>query len=139
MPCVCPSNPPSTPPARPGRRVRLRRVVQAALLLAGGLGVVALGAAADRGRDDHERARAARERGEMLPLDGLLAEAERRLGGRVIEVELEDEEGVPVYEFELLLADGRVLELELDARDGRWLKLKGPRLETLFPRAAGAR
>jgi len=30
------------------------------------------------------------------------------------------------------------LEIELDARDGRWLKLKGPRLETVFRRSPTA-
>ncbi len=86
-------------------------------------------------RRDHERALAARARGEVLAMETLLAAAERAIGGRAIDVDFDFDDGVPVYEFELLLPDGRVIELEVDARDGRWRKLEGARLETLF--AAG--
>lgn len=82
---------------------------------------------------DHDRAREARRRGEVRPLGELSAVAERLLGARVIEVELDDDDGVPVYEFDLLRPDGQVLKLEVDARDGRWLELKGRSLEKLFP------
>jgi hypothetical protein len=49
-----------------------------------------------------------------------------------LQAELDDDDGLLVYELRWQLADGRRLEIELDARDGRWLKLKGPRLETVF-------
>jgi uncharacterized membrane protein YkoI len=87
---------------------------------------------------DQERARSARERGAALPLATLLPAIERELGGRMIEVELDDNDGRLVYEIDLLLADGRVIELEVDARSGHWLKIEGARLETLFPRRAAA-
>jgi uncharacterized membrane protein YkoI len=67
---------------------------------------------------DHERARAAQARGEFVPLERILADAERREPGTVIDVELEDAE----YEIEILRADGVVVELEYDARDGRFLE-----------------
>lgn len=102
----------------------------AALLLALALAAAPLSAA------DQERARVARERGGALPLATLLPAIERDLGGRMIEVELDDDGGRLVYEIELLLADGRVIELEVDARTGHWLKIEGARLETLFPRRA---
>lgn len=81
------------------------------LLLAGSLA----SAAAPR---DHERAREAQRRGEFVPLSGILADAERREPGRVLDVELEDDDE---YEVEILRADGRVVELEYDARSGRFL------------------
>lgn len=89
---------------------------------------------------DHERARAARARGEVLPLAQILSLVERDFGGRVIEVELERDDGELHYELELLLPDGRVIELEFDARTGELVKLEGARLETVFkPRSsAGA-
>jgi uncharacterized membrane protein YkoI len=40
----------------------------------------------------------------------------------VLEAELETRKGVPVYELELLRDDGRVLEVEVDARDGTVLQ-----------------
>jgi uncharacterized membrane protein YkoI len=66
--------------------------------------------------DDHERARAAVLRGEALPLDAILARLPLREGERLIEVELEREDGLWVYELEFLGPDGRVRELEVDAR-----------------------
>jgi uncharacterized membrane protein YkoI len=47
---------------------------------------------------------------------------ERHPGARLLEAELEAEDGIFVYEIELLTADGVARELELDARDGRLLK-----------------
>ena len=97
-------------------------------LLAVGLGCAALAVApagrAD-GRDDHERARRAVEAGEVLPLRVLLEQVERTYPGQVLEVELEREDGRWVYELKLLRGGGEMLELELDARDGTLLKLKG--------------
>ena len=40
----------------------------------------------------------------------------------MLEAELEEEDGVLVYEVEILTTAGVVRELELDARDGRVLK-----------------
>jgi uncharacterized membrane protein YkoI len=52
----------------------------------------------------------------------------------VIEVELDrDRHGIQ-YEIDLLLEDGRKLELEYDARSGELLKVEGHNLETVFGR-----
>ena len=67
-------------------------------------------------RRDHERAQAARARGEFIPLERILAEAERY--GRMIEVELEGAR----YEIEVLGPDGVLRELEFDAYSGRLLE-----------------
>ena len=67
------------------------------------------------GRRDHERALEARARGEFIPLERILADAERY--GRMIDVELEGAR----YEIEVLRADGVLLELEYDAYSGRLL------------------
>jgi hypothetical protein len=63
---------------------------------------------------DHERVRAAVARGEMVPLAQVLADAQRRHPGTVLEVELEDDE----YEVQILGDDGVIRELEYDARTG---------------------
>lgn len=68
--------------------------------------------------NDGEVARAAVARGERVPLETILADAERRHPGKVIDIELED----GVYEIEILLADGRVAELEYAAKSGRLLE-----------------
>jgi hypothetical protein len=81
---------------------------------------------------DHERARAARDRGEALPLAGILTVIQRDFRGRVIDVELEQDDGRLFYELELLVPDGRVIKLKIDARTGSLVKIKGVRLETIF-------
>ncbi|HRP78853.1 MAG TPA: PepSY domain-containing protein [Aquamicrobium sp.] len=68
--------------------------------------------------DDHDRARAALERGEILPLSRILAIVEREVGGHVIEVELDRDDGRHVYEVEAVSRDGRLVELSIDAATG---------------------
>ncbi len=91
-----------------------------------------------KGGSDDKRALAAREGGRILPLDTLIRQVDAMIPGRLLEAELDDDDGVPVYELRWQLADGRRLEIEVDARDGRWLKLEGPRLETVFRRNGAA-
>ena len=82
--------------------------------------------AAARDSDDQDRARAALAAGEIRPLSDILAEVERRYLGRVIEVELDREDGRWVYELKLLPPSGRVFELEVDAATAALLRSKGP-------------
>ena len=77
------------------------------------LSLIAGPALADR--DDHDRARRALEAGEVLPLSEILAAVEAAQPGRLIEVELERDDGRWVYELELVAPDGRILEIEIDA------------------------
>jgi uncharacterized membrane protein YkoI len=91
----------------------------ATLLIAVALGL-APPAFADR--DDHERARAALERGEVLPLGRILEIAGAETGGgRAIEVEFERDDGRWIYEIELITPGGQLVELEIDGATGRIL------------------
>lgn len=76
---------------------------------------------------DHDRARHALEAGEIMPLKAILERVERDTPGQVIEVELEREDGRWIYEIKLLATGGSIMELEVDARDGKVLKRKGGR------------
>ena len=67
--------------------------------------------------DDHERARMLRDAGEIMPLGEILQRPELD-GMRVIEAELEREDGRMVYELEVLDPDGRVREWYFDAATG---------------------
>ncbi|AHL76768.1 peptidase [Stutzerimonas stutzeri] len=72
---------------------------------------------------DQDEALQLRHEGLIVPLETLLQHAMARYpGARLLEAELEEEDGIYVYEIELLTADGVARELELDARDGRLLK-----------------
>ncbi len=77
-------------------------------------------------RRDHERARAALEAGEIRPLAELLAEVERHYRGRVIEADLERDDGQWLYEFKILPANGRMFVVEVDAATGALLRSRGP-------------
>jgi uncharacterized membrane protein YkoI len=74
---------------------------------------------------DHERARAALEAGQIRPLADILTEVERRYLGRVIETELDRDDGRWTYDFTLLPPTGQVFKLEVDATSGALLRSKG--------------
>lgn len=107
--------------ARAPRRRGTWRPVALAMLLAAAW---TLPAARAGERHDHERARAAVEAGEVLPLPALLARLQRTHPGQVLELELERDDGRWVYEVKLLQADGRLLKLDLDAATGAVLEAR---------------
>lgn len=73
-----------------------------------------------------------------MALEVLISHIDAAIPGRLLEAELDEDDGVPIYELRWQLSDGRRLEIEIDARDGTWLQLKGRRLETVFRRPAAA-
>lgn len=74
--------------------------------------------------DDHETARKALEQQEVLPLGEVLAMIAEEQPGDVIEIELERKSGVWIYELELIDGDGRVRELDINARTGEIMKVE---------------
>lgn len=84
--------------------------------------LIATPALADR--DDHDRARRALEAGEIRPLAENLAVAEATRHGRVIELELERDDGRWIYELELVTPEGRLYEMEIDAASGTVLEVE---------------
>lgn len=72
---------------------------------------------------DAGAARAAVLRGEMLSLERILVIVRQRFPGEIIEIELELEDGAPVYEFGILGPDGRLFEVEIDAATGKVLDI----------------
>jgi uncharacterized membrane protein YkoI len=65
-----------------------------------------------------DRVRALVGRGEILPLEEILKRNETHVGGRIIEIEIEQKRGTYVYEIKVLRPDGRYRELKIDARTG---------------------
>lgn len=74
--------------------------------------------------DDHDRAWQARARGEVLPLRQILSLTAERVPGRVAEVELENEDGVWIYEIRIISTRGRLVGVHLDARTGKVMKIE---------------
>ncbi len=76
------------------------------------------GPASARGDRDHEAARAALARGEILPLTRILAVVAQQGPGDVLEVELDRHGDRIVYEVKVLTRAGKVTEVQVDARTG---------------------
>lgn len=71
---------------------------------------------------NHERIRQAMLRGEIIPLQRVLAVAQKRRPGDVLEVELKvRKDGLMIYEIEMLTAQGAVRKLDVDPRTGELL------------------
>ncbi len=100
------------------------------------------GSAAADDISDHERARAAVESGDVVPLALILEKVESIYEGSIIEVDLEDEgdEGEErdegelrgthyisgfIYEIKLLTPQGNLLKLKMDARTAELIQVKG--------------
>jgi hypothetical protein len=73
---------------------------------------------------DHENARKLVESGDIVPLETILEQLQKRGAGRVIDVELERKKGRLIYEIEQVDEQGIVREFIFDATDGRLLKEK---------------
>lgn len=80
-----------------------------------------------RAGEDHNRARALKEAGEILPLEQVIERAKQERPGRLLEAELKEKEGRFIYELELLDEKGIVWELKYDAKSGALLKSKQDR------------
>ena len=72
---------------------------------------------------DFEFARDAVARGEILPLAEVLSRLQESHPGRVIEVELEYSDNILVYEVELVTDDGRLIEVDMNAATGAFVKM----------------
>ena len=74
--------------------------------------------------EDHDLARRALEQGRALPLADILAKVTPRVPGKVIEVELEVDDGTLVYDLKVLTPQGRLQEIEVDAATGKILEIE---------------
>lgn len=86
--------------------------------LAAALALSCAAGAARADDDDHDAARQAREAGDVQPLAALQEHVTAEIGGRIVGVEFEREDGRYIYEFRVLMPDGRLREVEVDARSG---------------------
>ena len=81
------------------------------------LSALAATARADEGHD-HDVARQAVERGEIKPLAEILQTVREKFPGEIAGVKIEREHGRLRYEFRIVGAQGRHLEVHVDAATG---------------------
>ncbi|WP_061237933.1 PepSY domain-containing protein [Ectopseudomonas composti] len=99
--------------------MKFRRTTALFLVLVSGLASVP-GVARDLDQDEALRLR---RDGVIMPFEQLMQHVDKAYpGSTLLEAELEEEDGVLVYEVEILATSGVVRELELDARNGNILK-----------------
>jgi len=94
-------------------------------LLAVGLAAGLSTPSAHAGKDDQIEARELLRRGEIKPLGEILQIVQARVPGDIIEVELDrsDKRGWE-YEVKVLAGNGRVLEVDVNARTGEIRKIE---------------
>lgn len=73
---------------------------------------------------DHKRARALLEQGKILPLSEIMKQASSHISGKILEIELEEEDGIIVYEIEFLSEHDVVMEMFIDARTGQLISVE---------------
>lgn len=78
----------------------------------------------DKDRADQIAASQALARGEILPIVRILGIASAKVPGDVLKVKLERKTAGFQYEVKILAQNGRVREIELDAKTGRILSIE---------------
>jgi len=71
--------------------------------------------------DDHDQAKQLLDSGDILPLETILKKVRSIQPGKILDLELEREDGQIIYEIELLTTSGSVLELKINAQSGELL------------------
>lgn len=74
--------------------------------------------------DDDKRIRQLQRSGEILSLEQIFDRARKVKPGRIVDVDLDKDDGRYLYEIELLESSGKVWEMEFDARTGELLQLE---------------
>jgi uncharacterized membrane protein YkoI len=72
--------------------------------------------------EGYKEARRLTESGAILPLEDLMPTIQAQQSGRILELELEHEEGRYLYEIEILDEQGAVWEFKVDATTGEILE-----------------
>ena len=83
---------------------------------------------ADEGNESRhegaERASRGTETGEFVPLARIVAAVSAKYRGEIVETEFESRHGRTYYEFHILQPDGHLIEIKVDARNGRYLDVQ---------------
>lgn len=75
--------------------------------------------------DDHERARRMVRSGEIIPLRDVLFEMNKRFQGKMLEVELQNVDGRWLYDIRLLTPTGWIIDLFYDAKTKQLVEVWG--------------
>jgi uncharacterized membrane protein YkoI len=107
-----------------GLENKVRSVLYAVALAVAVTGLAHAGKDHESRHEDAERASRGAESGEFVPLARLVAAVRARYQGEIVETEFESRHGIPYYEFHILQPDGHLIEIKVDARNGRYLTMR---------------
>ena len=65
------------------------------------------------------------QKGEILPLGRVIANLHDAIPGEISGVELENENGMWIYEFKVISPKGRMLEVRVNAKTGQVIRKTG--------------
>jgi len=88
------------------------------------LAVISLCVSAGLYANELDRVRSLRAAGDILSLDVIMQGMPKVAGSRIVEVELEEEGGLLIYEIERLEKGGRVREYRFNARSGELIGIE---------------
>jgi uncharacterized membrane protein YkoI len=89
-----------------------------------GLAMSLTAVAMPAGAEHHNDVRRAVEAGEIRPLADILRTVREKLPGEIAGVEVERKNGVWLYEFRVIDAQGRLFEAHVDARTGEIARIR---------------
>lgn len=74
--------------------------------------------------DDHRIARDALQRGLVRPFSEIQEIVKAAMPGEILGVELESDDGVLLYEIEVMSTQGQLMEVKIDAKTGKVVKVE---------------
>lgn len=75
-------------------------------------------------KNDHENARELVVSGDIMPLEEILKTVYKTHQGKVLEIELEQEDNIYSYEIELLDQNNKIWEIEVNAVTGKLINIE---------------
>ncbi len=80
-----------------------------------------------RGRGDHDRTLRDYREGRIRPFAEIRRRVQRKVGGRILDAQLDRRNSPWIYRLRVLTDDGQVLAVRLNAQTGRIIDVKGKR------------
>lgn len=99
-----------------------KKLTMSAILLIGLLAISDTGVFAQNERDDDDKPTAEMVKQAKITMEQAKATALQKVPGEIIEGELEMEKGKLVYSFDIKAADGKIMEVWIDAKNGKILR-----------------
>ncbi|MCW8329981.1 PepSY domain-containing protein [Photobacterium sp. SDRW27] len=82
--------------------------------------------------EDHDDVMEAVQQGLIQPFSALQATVSKQLNGRIIKVELEEDDDIWIYELKLIDSNNNIVKVEYEAKTLSIIEIKGRGLENVI-------